>query len=155
MENKKITQSEINRIREKLLIVDTYERNAGHYKCLNRAFGRIKNLWIAYIPLIIISVALFISTIVFFCYGNELIGMCSLFAFVFTLGLLILLKVTNGFEKLWIKLQLPVDNSEITKGRVEALKKELNETFILYKIYDGTLQEKFNQLINSYDITEK
>ena len=111
MENKKITQSEINRIREKLLIVDTYERNAGHYKCLNRAFGRIKNLWIAYIPLIIISVALFISTIVFFCYGNELIGMCCLIAFVFILGLLILLKVTNGFEKLWIKLQFPIDNS--------------------------------------------
>ena len=81
--------------------------------------------------------------------------MCCLIAFVFTLGLLILLKVTNGFEKLWIKLQLPVDNSEITKGRVEALKKELNETFILYKIYDGSLQEKFNKLINSYDITEK
>ena len=81
--------------------------------------------------------------------------MCCLIAFVFTLGLLILLKVTNGFEKLWIKLQFPVDNSEITKGRVEALKKELNETFILYKIYDGSLQEKFNKLINSYDITEK
>ena len=91
----------------------------------------------------------------FFCYGNELIGMCCLIAFVFTLGLLILLKVTNGFEKLWIKLQFPIDNSEITKGRVEALKKELNETFILYKIYDGSLQEKFNKLINSYDITEK
>ena len=81
--------------------------------------------------------------------------MCSLFAFVFTLGLLILVKLTNGFEKLWIKLQFPIDNSEITKGRVEALKKELNETFILYKIYDGSLQEKFNKLINSYDITEK
>ena len=81
--------------------------------------------------------------------------MCSLIAFVFTLGILILLKVTNGFEKLWIKLQFPIDNAEITKGRVEALKKELNETFILYKIYDGSLQEKFNKLINSYDITEK
>ena len=81
--------------------------------------------------------------------------MCSLIAFVFALGLLILLKVTNGFEKLWIRLQFPIDNSEITKGRVEALKKELNETFILYKIYDGSLQEKFNKLINSYDITEK
>ena len=63
--------------------------------------------------------------------------------------------MTNGFEKLWIKLQFPIDNSEIIKGRVEALKKELNETFILYKIYDGSLQEKFNKLINSYDITEK
>ena len=84
MENKKITQSEINRIREKLLIVDTYERNAGHYKCLNRAFGRIKNLWIVYIPLIIISVALFISTIVFFVMVMNLLE-CVVYLLLFLL----------------------------------------------------------------------